>query len=194
MSQKETVLLTLWISLVGMVFVERWYGRTWLHQDGTIGVWAEYKSTHLNKYMFDPYSFSHSEHGMLFYMLCYWISTKFGDRSFHVWIAFRNAVWMEMLWEILENSPFMISRYRHTTAAAEYDGDSIFNSICDLLCCATGFYIAHKYRTRVPCNVENDSLSMWRCDLYTLVLVIECVMLACVGDNLICSAMSALFQ
>ncbi|MAV36814.1 MAG: hypothetical protein CMJ59_15305 [Planctomycetaceae bacterium] len=58
------------------------------------------------------------------------------------WWKFSIAVALECEWEILENSPIIIERYRAATIAQDYCGDSVANSICDLLACAIGYGIA----------------------------------------------------
>jgi hypothetical protein len=51
---------------------------------------------------------------------------------------------LEALWEILENTNAVIDRYREATAALGYHGDSVVNSLGDMLCCAVGLLIARK--------------------------------------------------
>ena len=51
---------------------------------------------------------------------------------------------MEAVWEILENSNAVIDRYRATTAFLGYRGDTVVNSLGDILCCGVGFLIARK--------------------------------------------------
>ncbi len=55
---------------------------------------------------------------------------------------------MESLWEIVENSPVVINRYRAVTVALGYFGDSILNSMSDILVCSIGFYVASKLDLR----------------------------------------------
>ena len=52
------------------------------------------------------------------------------------------AVAIEAAWEVFENTPFTIERYRKTTIALDYYGDSVLNSVCDTACCVAGFVLA----------------------------------------------------
>jgi len=56
------------------------------------------------------------------------------------------AVLLEAGWELLENSPIIINRYREATMALGYEGDSILNSVSDIFMMALGFYIAWRVR------------------------------------------------
>jgi hypothetical protein len=56
------------------------------------------------------------------------------------------AVLVESSWEMAENSSYVINRYREETISLDYFGDSIINSLSDIICCATGFAIAYKLR------------------------------------------------
>lgn len=58
------------------------------------------------------------------------------------------AITLGSLWEILENSDFIINRYRTETAALGYQGDTVVNSLGDLFCCAAGFMIARRLGLR----------------------------------------------
>jgi hypothetical protein len=51
---------------------------------------------------------------------------------------------MEALWEVFENSAFVIERYRTATMAQGYSGDTIANSLGDILSCALGFVLARR--------------------------------------------------
>ena len=52
------------------------------------------------------------------------------------------AVSIEALWEIIENSAFIINRYRTATIALGYNGDTIINSLSDIVVCSLGFWLA----------------------------------------------------
>jgi hypothetical protein len=54
------------------------------------------------------------------------------------------AVTIEAAWEILENSEFVIRRYREQTASLGYFGDTIVNSLGNILVCGLGFMLAHR--------------------------------------------------
>ncbi len=101
----------------------------------TTDAWSNETSQHL----FDPYSFSHVLHGILFYAFLWLIARKLPVQ--HRLLA---AMALEITWEILENSPLIINRYRSVTAALDYTGDSILNSLGDLCSAVVGFWIARR--------------------------------------------------
>ncbi len=85
----------------------------------------------------DWYSPSHFIHGILFFGLLTLIL-----RRTSIGFRFTLATLLEAAWEILENSPIIINRYREATIAVGYTGDSVLNSVCDILCMALGFLFA----------------------------------------------------
>ena len=92
-----------------------------------------------SQHVFDWYSFSHVIHGFLFY----WILAKLAPRL-RPEVRLALAVIVEAAWEILENSPVVIDRYRAATISLDYYGDSIVNSVSDALCCVAGFVLARR--------------------------------------------------
>jgi hypothetical protein len=71
------------------------------------------------------------------------------------------AVTVEGLWEMFENTDFVIHRYRTATIALGYQGDTIINSMGDLLCCAVGFTLAQRLgfrRSFLLCMVTEVAL------------------------------------
>mgnify|MGYP002777100313 FL=1 len=87
----------------------------------------------------DWYSPSHLIHGFLFYGLLHLTARKMpmGRR-------FLMATVIEAAWEVVENSPVIINRYREATMALGYTGDSILNSMSDIAMMAIGFLLARK--------------------------------------------------
>src|SRR5438309_2331275 len=111
---------------------------------GTIKLWvSDRDSPQTSQMLADWYSLSHIVHGLLFYALLWFIA-----RRWPVEDRFLIALSLEACWEVIENTPFVIGRYRATTAALGYNGDSIINSISDISMMALGFFLAGKLRTR----------------------------------------------
>lgn len=141
----ETPIITSYAALAAIasvillqVIVLRWQGRVWWCACGGGAVWVgDTWSSHNSQHVLDPYTFSHILHGVIFCGII-WL---FMRKASVIW-AFVVCVAMEVAWEILENSTFIINRYREATAALGYTGDSIVNSVSDVACCVTGFIIA----------------------------------------------------
>ena len=66
-------------------------------------------------------------------------------------------------WEILENTPLIINRYREATIALDYFGDSVLNSTCDILFMAIGFLLASRLRVwmSIAIVVASSCSSLW---------------------------------
>ena len=92
-----------------------------------------------SQHITDWYSFTHLIHGFLFYFLLSLVAPRAP-----VVLRFMLAIGIEAGWEILENSPIIIDRYRRTALAQGYTGDSIINSVADTLTMALGFLLARK--------------------------------------------------
>lgn len=120
----------------------RFQGRIWWCNLGDYALWSsDAWGSHNSQHLFDPYSFTHILHGVLYFWL---ISLVFRKMRL-MWQLFL-AVLIGSAWELLENSNAVIEHYRTATLALNYFGDSVFNSFGDVLSCAIGFWIAYKLR------------------------------------------------
>lgn len=145
--------------------VIRLEGQPWWCKCGGAQLWiSQAYSEHTSQHLFDPYSLSHVLHGFLFWWLLAWLVPQWS-----VGWRFVVALVLEMGWEILENSPWVIERYRNATAAVGYSGDTVINALGDLTSAGVGFWIARALG--------------WRWTL-ALFIAAELLLLATIRDNL----------
>jgi uncharacterized protein DUF2585 len=122
--------------------IELAMGRLLLGPDGRFGLWeGDIWSGEQSQRLADVYSFSHFIHGILFYALL-WLCA----RKVPVGPRLLLAVLLEAAWEVLENSPIIIERYREATIARGYQGDSVLNSLSDICIMSLGFWMAAKVK------------------------------------------------
>jgi len=132
---------------------------------GTVDLWVGVRdSPKTSQMLADWYSFSHIVHGLLFYAALWLVA-----RRWPVEWRFLAALIVEASWEIVENTPMVIDRYRTATAALGYNGDSVLNSASDILMMAVGFFLARK-------------LPVWAA--IALLIVLELIPLYAIRDNL----------
>ncbi len=92
----------------------------------------------------DWYTPSHIIHGFLFFFFGWLVWRMAPGRWTAMPIRFLAAIVVEAGWELLENSPFIIDRYRAQTMALDYYGDSVLNSVSDIVAMMIGFWFASK--------------------------------------------------
>jgi hypothetical protein len=132
---------------------------------GTVELWVGGRdSPKTSQMLADWYSASHIVHGLLFYAFLWLVA-----RRMPVQWRFLIALIVEASWEIVENTPMVINRYREATAALGYSGDSVINSMSDITMMCIGFLIARKLPP---------------CASILLLIVLELVPLAAIRDNL----------
>ena len=140
-------------------------GRNPICTCGTIDLWVGTRdSPRTSQMLADWYSLSHIVHGLLFYAALWLVA-----RRLDVGWRFLIALFVEASWEVIENTPMVIDRYRATTAALGYTGDSVINSLSDILMMALGFLLARK-------------LPLWAA--IALLVALEVVPLFVIRDNL----------
>jgi hypothetical protein len=127
------------VTAVAILYLQ---GRVWWCREGDLTPWAwNIWSPHNSQHLIDPYSFTHVLHGILEF----WLIGLFFGRVPLAW-RLLIALSVESTWEILENSSYVIQRYRDETISLNYFGDSILNSISDIVCCGFGFVLGWKLR------------------------------------------------
>jgi hypothetical protein len=120
-------------------FIEYSMGHVVICKCGTVKLWqGVVNSSENSQHISDWYSFSHIIHGMVFFYFFRLISKK----RFSIGLCLLLAIFVEASWEVFENSNFIINRYREATISLDYFGDSILNSVCDMLFAVIGFFLA----------------------------------------------------
>lgn len=116
-------------------------GRVPFCECGTIKLWTSETVSSENSQQFaDPYSFTHIIHGLAFYLLLRIFASRLP-----VGVRGVIAVAIEAFWEVIENTDFVINRYREETLSLDYYGDSVLNSVGDIIFTGIGFLIAARF-------------------------------------------------
>ncbi|KAJ6645701.1 UPF0314 protein, partial [Pseudolycoriella hygida] len=152
-------------------------GQPLLPATGLVGFYNDINGPGNSQNIFDWYTFTHILHGFMFYFATYGLGLLLPvlTVNYRYLIALATSV----TWEIVENTPYVIDRYRQTATAAGYNGDSVINSICDSIACTSGFWICY--------------FTPWW--IILLVAIAEEVLLAVfIRDNLIINILQILFS
>jgi hypothetical protein len=124
--------------LVATTVALRSEGRRWWCECGHPWPWiTDVWSSHCSQHLLDPYSLTHVSHGLIF-----WTVLALMARRVPVPWRLCIAVALASAWEVVENSSFIIDRYREETMSQDYLGDSVANSLGDILSCVAGFFAA----------------------------------------------------
>ena len=152
-----------------------WMERIPICKCGYVKLWHGGRSdSEISQHLADWYTYSHVLHGVIFYFL--------------LWFVFRGrlsvaarlviATLIEGAWEIFENTPFIINRYRTQTVSRDYFGDTIINTVGDILAMIVGFLIA----SRLPAWVT-----------VFLLIATELVLLYLIRDNLLLNVVMLIY-
>lgn len=156
-------MLMLGVTIALMVSILLMFGRPPICTCGTVELWGEVGPKQ-SQMLADWYTFSHIVHGLLFYAALHFMFPRWPVER-----RFAGALLVEAAWEIFENTPMIIGRYREATIALGYSGDSILNSVSDLAMMALGFLAARR-------------LPLWAS--LAVVALLELIPLFAIRDNL----------
>ena len=131
--------VALTVVLVAAALVLHAMGRPWWCRTGDLVPWSlQVQSRHNSQHLVDAYSVTHAMHGLLFYWGLWLILGRVAGATTRAAIA----LGIETTWEIVENTNAMIERYRAATISLDYYGDSVINSVADIVCFVLGYVAA----------------------------------------------------
>ncbi len=140
MTLKSTITLIA-VLLLLQATILHFMGQPFFCACGTITLWeSEVLSPQMSQQLLDWYSFTHIIHGFLFYLLLKLIFPRLPFLT-----SLLMATGIEVAWEILENTPWLVQIYRQQALAQGYVGDSIVNSMLDVVCMVLGFILAKRW-------------------------------------------------
>ena len=149
-------------------------GREPICKCGEVWLWSgDVVSANNSQHLLDPYSFTHVEHGFGFYALL-----KFAAGGMPLPLRALFAIALESGWEVLENTDLVINKYREDTISLGYFGDSIVNSLSDILMNVIGFVLTARLRAR---------------STVFIFLAIESFLLFWIRDNLILNVVMLIY-
>ncbi len=163
------------VIIVAAVLQLRRHGRIWWCACRQPTIWSGNTwSRHNSQHLFDPYSVTHILHGIIFAWVFTWLAraTSTGRPAQEWYLPL--ALLLEAGWEVAENSERIIQRYRETTASLGYEGDSIANTLGDLLSCVSGLLLTQRLGRRASLLVFLGSeglLLLWIRDSLVLNVV-----------------------
>lgn len=171
-ARREAVIAIAGLGVIALqVAILLWMGQPPVDPGGAVDVWGAGAST--SRHLFDWYTASHLVHGFLFYGVLRIVLPRWP-------VSARGlvAIVVEAAWEVIENTPWVIDRYRDVTVSGDYLGDTVINSVFDLWAMLVGFWLA----ARLP---------VWLS--VAIVLALEAVALLVIRDNLTLNILMLLY-
>ena len=130
------------ITLVSFAVILHLMGQIWICKCGYVKLWHGVTYSFENsQHLTDWYTFSHIIHGFGFYLLAWLIGRRW---KWSAGLMFLFALFLETGWELFENTDMVINRYRSVTISLDYYGDSVINSVFDVLAMGLGFWMAYR--------------------------------------------------
>lgn len=140
---KYSALIVL-VIFIGFALLLFGMGRPPICSCGTVKLWqGVVQSSENSQHLADWYSMSHVIHGFIFFGFGHLLRKRFPKR-FPLGVILCLSILVEGAWEVLENSPVIIDRYREATISYGYAGDSIVNSMADIAWMIVGFFLASR--------------------------------------------------
>ena len=139
LSRTQTGLLALGIAAAAALALYL-MGHPLICKCGYVKLWHfDVASAENSQHLIDWYTPSHIIHGFIFYWLL-WLASRWVPLSFGMRLVL--AVAIEASWEVVENTDFVINHYREMTISLDYYGDSVINSVSDILFMVLGYFLA----------------------------------------------------
>jgi hypothetical protein len=134
-------------TIVAAAVAEYAMGHPLICKCGYVKLWHfDVQSAENSQHLIDWYTPSHIIHGFLFYWL-FWLLSRWIPISPGMRLVL--AVGVEATWEVIENTDFVINHYREMTISLDYYGDSVINSVSDILFMVLGYVLAARFPVRL---------------------------------------------
>jgi hypothetical protein len=159
MSKRYTPYIVTAALIIAVAVILLLMGREPICKCGYVKIWhGDTFSSESSQHLMDWYTPSHLLHGILFYGILYMFL-----RQVDVGWRLAIATLIEVGWEILENTNMIIERYREVTISLDYYGDSVVNSVSDIIAMIAGFWLARVIPVwaSVAVVIFFEALTMW---------------------------------